>query len=956
MDFQDDELKELLNIFRVESEEIIERLNTNLLELEKKSDNKELIILLFRDAHSIKGAARMIGFSQTQQIAHTIEDILSLAKENKIKLTSKIADVMYQSVDLMAKIINQSLDKGKEVYKKSEVQKQTELLENIKNLNSEASEEDIESDIQRNNVVKTDNSENINIIIEKSYNCLSDISKNFDKQIATEFFSYIEELIKYFNNEDDFEIKNELETIKLKLDLVLKFDSTLTPQETDEIKNRMDKVLSDFNYTAKAADFDNIESADENNCENIEKEVIELFEEVKEKISDISISKEQIPEIISDFENIISKINDEKIISLLKKINELLDYINKTDIVADESQAEIITNAVNYCLSCLNNTNTTEDVSLLQQQLTVAKQLIELSAPVENSIFESQDKISDEIKNFSKILSNSEIKTLHVDSSKLDIMVNQVGELISSKIKASKQINELVLLKKELEEFQKNFIKISSNLKSYENKKILSNYSTTDSSLSNSIIKQSMNMLFEQNNKMNDIILKYENLLRLNSENDAKMSNIIDDFEQMIKNIRVLPFATIFHMFGRMVRDIANERGKKVDLKITGSETSVDKKIIEEIKNPLIHIIRNSIDHGIETPQRRKELGKSQIGHLEINAKLLDNKIYIEIKDDGQGFNIQKIKDKAVQKGFLNKEELENMDEDDIINLVFLPGFTTGEEVTSISGRGIGMDVVKSKISHLNGTVKVVSEYNKGCSIQIKIPVKVATLSVFLIVVSGQIFAVPMSVINTVTFKKEEEIINNNNSMSILHNGKNIPVYFCSELMQLKQNDKAEQYKTIIILETNNKKMGIIVDKLLGEQEILHKKFSPPIYKIKNISGLTTLDDGEICLILNVSELMNNSLFSNNTVLKETKVVSIIDKETMAGYKKILFVDDSLTSRTFGKNILSGYGYDVETAENPIAAFKLLNKTRYDLIISDVEMPIMNGFDFLSQLKSNELY
>ena len=335
---------------------------------------------------------------------------------------------------------------------------------------------------------------------------------------------------------------------------------------------------------------------------------------------------------------------------------------------------------------------------------------------------------------------------------------------------------------------------------------------------------------------------------------------------------------------------------------------------------------------------------------MNINAKNLDNKIVIEIIDDGQGFNIEKIKEKALKNGILMQEELNSLSEEDIINLVFLPGFTTGDEVTSISGRGIGMDVVKSKIAQLNGSVKVISEFNKGSCIQIELPVTMATMKVFLIQSSGQNFAVPMSVINTVVCKKNEEILNNNGKFTIIHNNKNIPVYSLADILGLKDNVVTTMLKTIIIVEANNKTIGLVVDKLIGEQEILHKKLSPPIYKLKNISGITTLASGETCLILNTSDIIKNTTFQKISSINNSLIQ---DKKLLNSDKKILIVDDSITSRTLEKNILMYAGFAVLSAINPIEALKILNQTKVDLIITDIEMPEMNGLDFIEQLKSN---
>ena len=1012
MEFQNDELIEILNIFRVESEEIVTRLNDNLMALEKSPANKDLIILLFRDAHSLKGASRMIGFTATQNLAHKLEDTLGLAKEDKLAITPQIADVMYKTVDLISKIIEQSIETGKEKFSPSEVDTQTKELENIQNLqktkeptievkeanpNIEAPQRrrsDKPKEFSRANLIKYYHHYNSTII--KTLKCVIKLSEKIENNSIKELLSLVTELLGYFEQINHYDIKSTLETIKLKLDIIEKCNTELTLEEVAEIQQAMDNII---NQLTNLCEINNLETIDYYGYAfgDEEYEVPEIAEEEENNViePEIILDEEIIsPKIISNFniEDILGKIKTletssetyedlektfkglkesnpkSEITPILDKILSIIEFTKKLDITLDESVIEILSNATRFCYATINGERSQDDSALLAQQLTVARQLVELANPQttaeivpaqqldEPSQTEQKPRNFSKMKDFTKIFDTGEIKTLHVESSKLDAMVSQIGELIATKIKTTKQLGELNNLNDKLEDWQKDFSKLIRHMKSYD-KRFSKQDSETDTS-SIIFIKQMLNTLTEQSKKLNSIASGIAQTQRSNIEDDMKMRILIDDFDGMIKNIRVLPLATVFHLFGRMVRDIAHERGKEVELTITGSETSVDKKIIEEIKNPLIHIIRNSIDHGIETPERRRELGKNPTGHIQINAKHLDNKILIEVIDDGQGFNIEKIKEKALNKGFLTAEEISDMSDEEIMNIVFYPGFTTGDEVTSISGRGIGMDVVKSKIAQLNGTVKVVSEFNVGSKIQIELPVTMATLTAFLIQSANQTFALPMSVINTVVCRSDKEIYRTHESLTILHNGKNIPVYNLAYLLNLKGFQEESDMKTIIIIETNNKVIGIIVNKLLGEQEILHKKLSPPLYRIKNISGVTTLATGETCLILNAIDLIKNSTLQNAKKLSMTqpKVATIEEKKSKLNQKNILVIDDSITTRTLEKNILSSAGFNVITANNPIDALKKINEIHFDIILTDIEMPEMSGLEFLSQMKTNELY
>lgn len=1010
MEFQDDELIEILNIFRVESEEIVTRLNDNLMELEKSPSNKDLLILLFRDAHSLKGASRMIGFTATQDLAHKLEDTLGLAKEDKLSITPQIADVMYKTVDLISKIIEQSIKTGKEKFSPSEVDAQTKELENIQNLASEDvhtnktevvshNEEpqrrnsDKPKEFSRGNLIKYYHFYNSTII--KALKCVIKLSEKIENDSIQELLNLVTKLIEYFEQINYFDIKSALETIKLKLDIIEKCNTELTLEEVAEIQQAMDNII---NQLSNLCEINNLEAIDyygyafsneeykipetaeeeENNVLEpeiiIDKEIAPIeentnfnIESILSKIKTLETSSETYEDLEKTFKGLRESNSKSQITPILDKILSIIDLTKKLDITLDESVIEILSNATRFCYATINGEQSQDDCTLLAQQLTVAKQLIEIANPQTAEIIpvqqedepqQAEQKQSNfsKMKDFSKIFDTGEIKTLHVESSKLDAMVSQIGELIATKIKTTKQLSELNNLNDKLEDWQKDFSKLIRHMKSYDKRFSKQDNETDTSSII--FIKQMLNTLTEQSKKLNTIATGIAQIQHSNLEDDMKMRILIDDFDGMIKNIRVLPLATVFHLFGRMVRDIAHERGKEVELTITGSGTSADKKIIEEIKNPLIHILRNSIDHGIETPERRRELGKSPTGHIQISAKHLDNKILIEVIDDGQGFNIEKIKEKALNKGFLTNEEISDMSDEEIMNIVFYPGFTTGDEVTSISGRGIGMDVVKSKIAQLNGTVKVISEFNVGSKIQIELPVTMATLTAFLIQSANQTFALPMSVINTIVCKTDKEIYHTHESLTILHNGKNIPVYNLAHLLNLKGSQEENDMKTIIIIEISSKVIGIIVNKLLGEQEILHKKLSPPLYRIKNISGVTTLATGETCLILNAIDLIKNSTLQNAKKLSMTqpKVATIEEKKSKLNEKNILVVDDSITTRTLEKNILSSAGFNVTTANNPIDALKKINETHFDIILTDIEMPEMSGLEFLSQMKTNELY
>lgn len=982
MDFSDEMLDEILKIFQVESEEIISKLNNSLLDLEKMPNNKDTILALFRDAHSLKGASRMVGFNNVQTIAHKMEDILGLAKDNKISLNSNVVNILYKAVDFLSELIKKSINKKQEIYSE-DIAKQIEILESTQNLvdNVNPCDEQVDFDIES----LEKNVDKINNLLVESLFVLMKIEMEKNENLIKKLLSYTQDLHSIFQKTGPYDIKEHLEDVKVKLEFITRASSSLTNEEIEQIHQTFDNVIDKLISISEIYNFETIDYYDvafaklskgsekieekpqqaqviaqEKAHQNVKTQEIKVcsssdLECAQEKIYALAQNNSSISEIKNLLINFEENCTDTNVKNILQIIIKILDYAEMNEIRLDEETASVLKQSVEYCDNVMKNESEVADKELVLQRLEIIRQVLELKNANEDEgdfVLKSRYKLkSKKVPDFSEIFDTGEIKTLRIESSKLDSLVNQVNELTITKIKTKKHLHELNVINEELQGWQRNSIKALNYLRYYDKKYFQSGVNDNQISF---FIKQLLNLFTDNNKKVQEALLNISSLSRIIQEDDMKMNLAVDNLENMVKNIRVLPLAMVFHLFGRMVRDIAQEKNKQIELEIIGSETTTDKKIIEEIKTPLIHIIRNAIDHGIETPEERTYLGKSPTGKIILSARQANNKIIIEIKDDGRGINLAKIKEKALQKGFLTKEELNSMSDEQITNIIFAPGFSTGEEITNISGRGIGLDVVHTKISQLNGRIKVLSETNKGCCVQIELPTTMSIVKAFLVKSSKQIFAVPMEVIKTVLRKKDNEIIFSNAGKSILFGEEKIPLYNLADILNIPKFVSAKDEKntlTILIIESNDRIIALVVDKLIGDQEVLHKKLSAPFYKLKNVSGITTLDSGEICFILNISDILNTAS-AYKTPLISTKAKQ---KQENSAYK-ILLVDDSITTITLEKNILAKAGYNIEIAGNPVEAFEKMKNNRFDLIISDIEMPEMDGLSFLEKLKTDEMY
>ena len=964
MDFIDnnnENNKELMQIFQTESEEITERIFNNLYALEKTPANKEIIANVYRDLHSLKGAVRMIGYNNIQMIIHKMEDIFDAVNNSKLKLEQRFITLITKSLESVSRYVQESIMNNREVIDED----YKSIISNLEYVMDIEFQEDKNPkhtgggipgldipgldipgiDISEFNIPSFEDAKNgiipevkvqirdlsahqeeINLSFNSCFEIIDSIVPEEESQDIVLLKEEVQKIYDFFKDTDMYEVKSSLENITAKIDFVMNGTNTLTVSEILELRNELSSAVAKFTTS----------------CIQTESKGFSFFD-VAEKMSMLQGSSVYTNEIKEDILKLKEDVDDSSILEILNAILEILDFIVENSVQLEEQMVQTLRSGIEYCASPNENI----DSDLIVQQLEIMKQLLELNYKKDTGVSEIKT-LSTQTSQTNKSAASTEIKTLHVNAQKLDLLVNQLGELIITKIKTEKNLEKIDYIKGFNENCQKDLLKTSNYLRYYNRKYLQAENSEQYTA---AFVKQVFSLLSDITQNVSRTIYDLNTLYRASKEDDMKMRLIIDEMESMVKNIRVLPISTVFNSFGRMVRDIASEKGKDIDFEIEGKDTCADKKIIEEIKTPLIHILRNAIDHGIETKEERISAGKDAVGRIMLSARQDDNKVIIDVADDGRGFNLEKIKDRAVSRGFLTKEDIASMSDEAIMNIIFWPGFTTGDSITSISGRGIGLDVVKTKISQLNGKVKVISEFGKGSCVHIEIPVTLTTLRVFLVKISGQTFAIPIQVITTFIVKKQSEIKTNNGVRSIVYDDNIVPLYYLSDILGMPPEKRGDK-ETILIIESDEKTVGLVVDKLLGDQDILQKKLSAPLYKVKNISGITNLASGELCLILNMQDILH---YDFNKAINSAATQKLLPADILA-YKKVLILDDSITTRTMIKNILLNSGYMVDVVAEAEEALIKLKMNHYDLIITDLTMPHIDGYQFVNMLKTDEMY
>ncbi len=865
MEYNPEEYKEILNIFKTESEEMIQGLNDGFLELEKNPENKEPLKRLMQLSHSLKGSARMLGFKSIQDIAHKIEDILIYWKDDNVKININFFQLIYDVCDFVQNLIQKTVEIGSDPYG-NEVIETVNKLNNFLTYNRMVPVEEPHNKVQNEKEI---NNIDVNaILLELMFIMERETQEDEFQEIMSVAADNLTRLNEIYSHTNYSEIKNEISGILLLInsDEHPENDLEYYRKAITELRNKIYSVNKEISHNSVE-----IQNKKEENTENIKDSnnltanIDVKFEKVLSILPKIRYEKKYIYELNELLIEISEQNENEKADNVINKTVNILELLIKKDINIDNDCYMVVLQCIYLARGIYKgDEEQCKNLSFLLQRLNLVEDMlnIDINDSKNEVIVEEKNTIvsNENYDNFNKNLTPfdlQEIKTLRVDISKLDNLISRTGELLINGIKNREHLVDLSLLNNNFVKWQIESKKIFNYIKYYEKKGFFSD----NNEMANIFYKKILNFFNENFDIINDLNKDFTDLYKNISEDDNKLHQTALEIESIAKGIRVLPLAAIFHSFPRMVRDIAKENNKKIDIYISGSDTTVDKKIIEEIKMPLIHIIRNSISHGIETPQDRIKNNKKETGIIRLSAKQAENNVVIVIEDDGYGINLDKVKETALQKGILLEEEIKNLTDEQLMKLIFLPGFSTKESVTEISGRGVGLDVVKTKIAGLNGDITVDSVLNKGCRVTIKVPLSMSTLKTFIICVNDQKYAIPINAVKYVKQVNMGEIINKDNQKYIIFEDNPVPVYNLSEIFGYKSDEPLKQEDvTVIITELQSEHAAFIVDKLIGSQEIFQKKLSAPILKIRNISGITTLPSGEICLIINPYDLMRNTL------------------------------------------------------------------------------------------------
>ncbi|MDY6973619.1 MAG: hybrid sensor histidine kinase/response regulator [Thermodesulfobacteriota bacterium] len=543
-------------------------------------------------------------------------------------------------------------------------------------------------------------------------------------------------------------------------------------------------------------------------------------------------------------------------------------------------------------------------------------------------------------------------ETVRISKTKLDSLLFQAEEMLSLKLTAAQHVVDIQDAKALLGLWRKEWEKIHTEMR--EILQIIDRKEQLNDALQTYLQSDRIKTFFDRNQElMHSFVGKLEDLTASMERERRSMGGMIDNLLQDMKEVLMIPFSFMLEVFPRFVRKLSHEQEKEVELTIMGGDTEIDRRILEVMKDPLIHLVRNCIHHGIEKPEERTKNNKPSLGKITIvTSQVHGNMVEILISDDGRGIDPTLVKKASVERGAISKDEADKLNEQEILSLIFRSDVSTSPIITDISGRGLGLAIVQDHVEKSGGRISLETSFNKGTLFRIVLPLTLSGFRGILVRTSGQFFMIPTSSVQKAVRIKHNEVKTVENRETIQLNGHALPLVRLEAVLELpvsRNHGKDPELIYALILGSAEKRIAFRVDRVLGEQEALLKSPGRQLSRVRNVSGATVLGSGRVIPVLNVSDLMKSAMKER----ADTPGKVATKGEPAEKGKNVLVVEDSITSRMLLKNILESAGYQVKTTVDGVDAYTTLSTEKFDLVVSDVDMPRMNGFGLTAKIRSD---
>ena len=540
-------------------------------------------------------------------------------------------------------------------------------------------------------------------------------------------------------------------------------------------------------------------------------------------------------------------------------------------------------------------------------------------------------------------------ETIRVPIRKLDSLMAQIGELLIAKIRNEERLVAIRDLQLELKDANKDWARL---------KDVRRGLVTATGRRQRTLLTKRQDLLDRMEGHLKAISHRTSALRQEFSRDAMHMSILTENLQDDIKKARMLPVSTILDGFHRLVRDVARREGKQATLELVGTETEVDKRVLELIKDPLMHLLRNAVSHGIEPPAERVAAGKSPTGSIVVRTNQTGGQIQIEISDDGRGIDAARVLERAVGLGLVDAADARTISEREALQFIFHSGLSTKQSITDVSGRGIGMDVVRENVQRVQGQIALDTAPGRGTRVVVTLPLTLSTTKSLLVEAGGQVFAMPIASVERILRISPDEIHMIEQTPALLLDGVPVAIARLADVLGLGDGEAPpnEELKfPVVMLNVEDRRLGLIVDLLVDEQEMVVKPLGRQLVRVRNVSGGTVIGSGAVILVLNPNDLVRSPASVRSGIEQAVAKRSGSDGGRPERHR-VLLVEDSITTRTLEKNILETAGYEVVACKDGVEALGNLQTAAFDAVIADINMPNMDGFTLVEQMRKVERF
>ena len=905
----------MLDLFRIEMAAQAAILNNNLLALETNPRATTELEALMRASHSIKGAARVVQLDAAVKIAHVMEDCFVAAQNSEFLDSADKIDVLLQGVDMLLSL-SQVPDPELETWLHNH-QKEIENL--VAAISAILIGNEVDTGIQTDSDTSSSPSP-----IPTPPQQPSELSFSPPGMCDLSMLAL-------------FRIEVETQALLLNLNL-----SALKSNSNSKVE--LESLIQAAHVIKGAGKIVQID------------EVVKIASALKESLltakeRKITLQVEQIDNLLLgvDLLSRLAEIPETDIETwLLEHHSEIAAFVTTiTTSFTNEQPNSIKVSTQEQTASTKTPTNLTvkerTTVALTNQAATpilVSQTPVHLSASPSNAIAKQSASVE-------KLVSLGEN---HLHSSQNSQSVDRVVRV------SANNLNRLMGLAGEslveanwLQPFADSLFKLRNNQQELYN--LLEKLQESLAGLplnqrSQSYLNATRSKADEGRQFLADRLIDLELFAR-------RSANLSDRLYREVIASHMRPFADGVQNFPRMMRDLAKRLGKQVKFDIIGKSTQVDRDILEKLEAPLTHILRNSVDHGIESPEDRNSVGKPAEGTVRLEAAHRAGMLLITVSDDGRGVDLERLRQKVISKGMTNAEMADQLTEAELMEFLFVPGFSTAKSVTEISGRGVGLDVVQSMVHEVGGTVRAVSQPGKGMAFHLQLPLTLSVIRTLLVDIAGEPYAFPLTRIERIVTINSSDVAVIENRQYFTLDGHNIGLVAADQVLDLDQLCLNLDLLSVVIVGDRSNRYGIVVNRFLGERDLVVRPLNLRLGKVPDISAAALMPDGSPVLIVDVEDIIRSIDKRLNSKLL-SKVGQNSNSTTSTKRKRILVVDDSITVREVERKLLENKGYQVEVAVNGMDGWNAVRTGNYDLVISDIDMPRMNGFELVSQIKNHQ--